>query len=197
MIRAYHVIFSAYGFWLPNDPRGSWSDFVRAWHVRRFGPATKVTTPCSLAAKPHDHHARHQAKRALRYSPVHFTGRQAQLIGQGFHRAVEESGYHVFAGSILPEHVHVVFGRHEQGVERVVGHLKTKGTLEMATAGEHPFRAMRLADGRLPTAWGRSGWKVYLNDDAGVRRAIQYVEENPIKEGKRPQRWSFVTEYRL
>lgn len=23
-----HVIFGAYGFWLPNDPRGSWSEFV-------------------------------------------------------------------------------------------------------------------------------------------------------------------------
>lgn len=32
MVRWYHAIFSAYGFWLPNDPRGSWSDFVRAWH---------------------------------------------------------------------------------------------------------------------------------------------------------------------
>jgi hypothetical protein len=28
MILGYHVIFGAYGFWLPNDPRGSWSDFV-------------------------------------------------------------------------------------------------------------------------------------------------------------------------
>ena len=26
-----HVIITAYGFWLPNDPRGSWSDFVGAW----------------------------------------------------------------------------------------------------------------------------------------------------------------------
>jgi hypothetical protein len=28
MILAFHAIFGAYGFWLPNDPRGSWSDFV-------------------------------------------------------------------------------------------------------------------------------------------------------------------------
>ena len=26
---AYHVIITNYGFWLPNDPRGSWSDLVR------------------------------------------------------------------------------------------------------------------------------------------------------------------------
>jgi hypothetical protein len=45
MILASHVIFSTYGFWLPNDPRGSWSDFVGAWELFRFGPATKTDTP--------------------------------------------------------------------------------------------------------------------------------------------------------
>jgi len=28
MIVGYHVIFGMYGFWLPNDPSGSWSEFV-------------------------------------------------------------------------------------------------------------------------------------------------------------------------
>ena len=41
MIHGYHAIFGAYGFWLPNDPRGSWSDFVGAWELFRFGPTTK------------------------------------------------------------------------------------------------------------------------------------------------------------
>jgi len=33
MVRAYHVIFGMYGFWLPNDERGSWSDFVGSWEL--------------------------------------------------------------------------------------------------------------------------------------------------------------------
>ncbi len=41
MIHAYHAIFGAYGFWLPNDPRGSWSDFVGAWELLRFGKSTR------------------------------------------------------------------------------------------------------------------------------------------------------------
>ena len=49
MILASHVIFSTYGFWLPNDPRGSWSDFVGNWELTRFGKATTVTTHRSLA----------------------------------------------------------------------------------------------------------------------------------------------------
>ena len=42
MVLAYHLIFTAYGFWLPNDPRGSWSDFVRAWELFITGKATKT-----------------------------------------------------------------------------------------------------------------------------------------------------------
>jgi hypothetical protein len=42
---AYHVIVSMYGFWLPNDPRGSGSDFIGAWELFRYGGcATKVDT---------------------------------------------------------------------------------------------------------------------------------------------------------
>ncbi len=45
MIHAYHVIMGAYGFWLPNDPRGSWSAFVGAGNLsdseRLHGRATE------------------------------------------------------------------------------------------------------------------------------------------------------------
>jgi hypothetical protein len=41
MVLAYHLIVTAYGFCLPINPRGSWSDFVWAWELRRFGPAKR------------------------------------------------------------------------------------------------------------------------------------------------------------
>jgi hypothetical protein len=39
------------------------------------------------------------------------------------------------------------------------------------------------------------GWTVYLDTVEDVQRAVRYVEENPAKEGLRPQRWGFVTKY--
>jgi hypothetical protein len=36
---------------------------------------------------------------------------------------------------------------------------------------------------------------VFLHDDEEILRAIGYVERNPAKEGKRPQRWSFITPF--
>ena len=49
MVLAYHIIFTAYGFWLPNDPRGSWSEFVPFVELVRFGRATKTETRRSVA----------------------------------------------------------------------------------------------------------------------------------------------------
>src|SRR5688500_8195914 len=85
MIVGYHLIFGAYGFWLPNDPRGSWSDFVGSWELYRYGgPATKTSETRSLANVPHDHAARIAAKRALLRPAVQFTGLQARAVVGGF-----------------------------------------------------------------------------------------------------------------
>ena len=43
--------------------------------------------------------------------------------------------------------------------------------------------------------WGEYGWNVFLDSEQDVRRAIQYVEQNPPKEHKPRQRWSFVVPF--
>jgi len=184
MVIAYHVIFSTYGFWLPNDPRGSWSDFVGAWELVRFGKATKVSTTRSVAAVHHDQRLRKQAKGTLQYQPVAFSGRKALAVGKGFAQAVRESGYRVHACSILPEHVHMIIGRSPRSVGRIVGHFKGRATQRLVADGlwpntEHPV-------------WGKKSWKVFVYSPEHVQQAIAYVEANPEKESKPRQRWSFV-----
>ncbi len=193
---AYHVIFGAYGFWLPNDPRGSWSDFVGAWELfRAGGTATKTTTRRSVAAAPHDRAARHRVKESLTNPPVVFDGYQALSIAHGFARGIAKSGYRVYACTILPEHVHLVLGRHHYRVEQMVRLLKAAASTQLATDGRHPLAAWPQDDGSLPTPWARDCWKVFLDSAADVVRAIRYVENNPTKEGKRRQRWSFTVPF--
>jgi hypothetical protein len=105
---ACHLILTGYGFWLPNDPRGSWSEFVRAWELRRFGPATKVTDGRSRAHDPHDAAMRREAKKHLARKPVRFTGLQARAIAQGFSNFVRRSGITIHACAIMPDHCHLV-----------------------------------------------------------------------------------------
>src|SRR5437660_12133047 len=97
MILGYHIIFSTYGFWLPNVPRGSWSDFVGAWELFRFGRATKIDSPHSVADQPHDQKLRQDTKSALRYPPVQFNGLQARAVGSGFAELISKSKLSVWA----------------------------------------------------------------------------------------------------
>jgi hypothetical protein len=151
MIRAYHAIITTYGFWLPNDPRGSWSDWVRQWELVDHGKATKVSTRRSVAARPHDPRQRQEAKAALRYPPVSFTGKQALAVGTGFKRAIGESGYVMYACSILPRHVHLVIVRHEHRAEQIIGHLKGRATQQLAMEGIHPLAEYSRSDGTTPS----------------------------------------------
>lgn len=192
MIVGYHVIFSTYGFWLPNDPRGSWSDFVGSWDLFRYGPATKTTETRSLAHRDHDRALRKAAKSALKYPPVNFTGLQARAVARGFAVYVEKAKIPVWACAILPDHVHLVVGRSAIPVERLVIQLKGNATGQLLREGIHPMARYGVGDGRTPKCWVRGQWKVFL-DSPDVPRAIRYVQSNPPREGKRPQAWSFVT----
>jgi REP element-mobilizing transposase RayT len=195
MVIGFHVILTAYGFWLPNDPRGSWSDFVGAWELVRFGRATKTDERRSLAGEPHDRRTRVRAKQVLKYPAVRFTGRQARAIGRGFDALVNRSALSICACSILPEHTHLVVGQHRYPIEQIANLLKGAATRQLMSEGLHPFGALREKCGRLPHAWARGLWKVFLGTPADVRRAVRYVEDNPSREGLPRQRWAFVTPF--
>jgi REP element-mobilizing transposase RayT len=195
MLHGFHVIFSTYGFWLPNDPRGSWSDFVRRWELVRFGKVTKVTTRRSVAAVGHDVGKRLAAKQTLTYPEVHLSGVQALAVANGFRSAIEETDYPVFACSILPQHIHMVLGPHDRDVRRIVGHLKARATQRLTADELHPLLLYREKDGGVPSPWGRKCWVVFLYSARHLEHAIKYVADNPLKDGKPRQNWSFVRSY--
>jgi hypothetical protein len=193
-VLAYHVVFSTYGSWLPNDPRGSNSREVRAENIKPFGPATLVThTRRSVAHRPHDRAARLAAQEALLRPPVTFDGYQALSVAAGFAQQIATSGYGVYACAILPCHAHLVIGRHDYPIEQVVRLLKQAATAQLLAEDRHPFG--RGSDGRVPSVWGQDFRKVFLSTRDEVVGRIGYVDENPEKEGKRRQQWSFVIPY--
>jgi REP element-mobilizing transposase RayT len=195
MVLGHHIIIGVHGFWLPNDPRGSWSDFVGRYELRRYGPATKTTERRSLAYKEHDHRLRLAAKTAMKYPAVEFTGLQARAVGIGFGNYVRKSGMIVWACAILPDHIHLVTCRHRLIAERLVIQLKGSATEQLIAEGIHPYQNIRDDQGRVPKCFARGEWKVYLETVEDIVRAIEYVGNNPIKEGKPRQKWPFVTTF--
>ena len=192
MIIGAHVILSAYGFWLPNDPRGSWSDFVGSWNLLRFGRATKTDVRRSVASVPHDRRSRLAAKKHLAYPPVRFNGVQARAVGRGFSDFVRRSGVIIRACSILPDHVHCVVAKHRYGFEQVAALMKGAATRQLMREGIHPFARTPAQSREMPSVWARRQWVVFLCGPEDMQRAIVYVENNPAREGLPLQRWSFV-----
>jgi REP element-mobilizing transposase RayT len=196
VIHGYHVIMGAYGFWLPNDPRGSWSNFVGKWELLRFGEAKKQLERRELGQLSTIELAQREASRAaLEYPPVQFSGIQARAIARGFARACQHNGYTIWACAIMPEHTHLVIARHRYKVEQVANLLKGEATRQMLDEGLHPLAAFASNGERPPAMWAVGQWKVFLANEEAIDNAIRYVEENPLREGKPAQKWSFVTRF--
>jgi REP element-mobilizing transposase RayT len=195
MVLAYHAIFACYGFWLPNEQRGSWSTEVWAKHLRPFGPATKTSERRSLANRPYDRDQRRAARASLLYPPVRFTGVQARAVARGFASIVDALGLVVYACAIMPDHVHIVLARHGESIESVVGFLKRAATRQLTREGLHPLGAFRRANGRIPTPWVVGGWSRYLNAEPEIVDASDYVVHNPERIGFKRQTWSFVVPF--
>jgi len=192
---AAHVILTTYGFWLPNDPRGSWSDFVAAWELLRFGKATKVTTRQSVAHVPHNQQLRREAKQALKYPPVLLTGIQARAVARGFARATDEGNYSIHSCSILEDHVHLVIGLHDRKYEQIVRTSVPVRPLSFARKGSIRWRSANTTTGASPLSGQRDCGSLLLRPRPRLQ-CNRYVDRNPPTRRKTPpQSWSFVTPF--
>jgi len=138
---------------------------------------------------------REAARQALAYPPVSIDGHQALAIGRGFAKQVKKSNYTVWACSILPEHAHLVIARHTYRIEQIANLLKGAATRQIVEEGRHPLAEHAESNGRPPRMWASREWKVYLDCEEAIEDAIRYVEDNPLKEGKPKQSWSFITPF--
>ena len=94
MIHGYHVIVTMYGYWLPNDPRGSWSDFVGRWELVQYGRPLRALLKKSLSdLTPQEVASRNAAQKSLLYPPVMLSQEQVQSVASGFANLVQKSGY--------------------------------------------------------------------------------------------------------
>jgi REP element-mobilizing transposase RayT len=185
MVIAYHLIWTAYGFWLPNDIRGSTSRVLRNDILRDLGEihlGRKRIQPRSFEIREFFGRARE----LLEHPVVEFTNSEVGTVAQGVDRAVRGRGYTCYACAIMPDHVHVVIRKHRDPAERMIAELHRESHLALRDAGhrdwEHPI-------------WGGKGWKVFLEDAGDIRRTVKYVEDNPIKMGRPRQEWGFVIPY--
>jgi REP-associated tyrosine transposase len=185
MVAAHHLIWTVYGWWLANDPRGSSSHEIRVVELAELGPlhyGRKTIQPSPDVLRQFYE----GAKDVLRHEILLFSDDEIATLGDSFREVIEQNKYTCYACAIMPEHIHLVIRRHRDDAETMIERFQKASREALIATGRrsvtHPV-------------WGGPGWKVFLNTPAQIRGRIRYVENNPIKAGRPRQSWDFVMEY--
>jgi len=185
MVIAHHLIWTGYGWWLPNDPRGSTSHVIRSDVIADLGAlhhGRKRIQPASADIRRFYAAAQHD----LRHPVLCFARDDIETIARGIHEAVLASKYTCYACAVMPDHVHMLVRKHRHRAEEMIAEMQRYSAAQLHGEGacedSHPV-------------WGGGGWKVFLDHPDEVRRTIKYIQDNPLKMGMRVQKWAFVRDY--
>ncbi len=177
MIIAYHAIFTTYGTWLPNDPRGSYSVEIYNQELKALA---EIQYGRQSPQPPRPSLRRFWTTAQSRLSrPPHFVNDTTRpVVADGFDAVIRRLHLTVRECSIMNDHVHVLVARSGYRIEYVVNQLKGAAT-----------RALGLKK----TPWARGRWKVFIDTEEALYAAAEYIRTNPIAAGMTPQHWPFVT----
>ena len=177
MIIAYHAIFTTYGTWLPNDPRGSYSRVIYNEELEALG-AVRYGRQAPQPDRRTMQRFRAMAMPRLSCPPYYFSNFFSPLAAAAFAQVVARLSLNVPACALMNDHVHFLVWRSKHTIEYIVNQLNGAAT-----------NALQLH----ATPWTRGCWKVFIDDELALRAAAQYVEANPEAARLRAQRWDFVT----
>ncbi|MGQ0635773.1 MAG: hypothetical protein ACT4QC_14275 [Planctomycetaceae bacterium] len=185
MVAGYHLIWTVYGSWLPNDPRGSSSYEIRNAAIAGLGElhhGRKRIQPASGQIRRfYD-----TARGVLKHELLTFSDDEVAIIAESFASTIRINAYTCYACAIMPDHVHMLIRKHRHKAEDMILNLQeaSRGALIDAGArrGGHPV-------------WGGPGWKVFLESREDFERTIRYVEDNPVRARLPVQIWNFVVPY--
>lgn len=185
IVIAYHIIFTAYGWWLPNDPRGSNSRSITTDIIADLGAlhlGRKKIQPASRVIREFYERAAEVLKHELRT----FTLEEARAIAAAFADAIEELGYTCWACVVMPDHIHLLIRKHKHTAEQMIEEIQLRSRKRLIVDG------LRPADHPV---WGGPGWKLFLDHPDDVWRTIKYIKDNPLKIRMPVQEYSFVKPY--
>jgi REP-associated tyrosine transposase len=186
LVIAYHLIWTGYGWWLPNDPRGSGSTNIRNDVLGELGELhygrkkiqpTRSTVREFLA----------ESAPLLEHPRLSFDENARDLVGQSFRVTIDRENLTCYACAIMPDHVHILIRKHKHDAETMMRMLRDDSCVELWKAKICPTEHPIWASGH--------GWIVFLDHPDDIRRTIGYIERNPLPLGLPRQSWSFVKPY--
>ena len=186
MVLAYHLIFTTYGFWLPNDPRGSTSKEIRVEPIKDLSAlhyGRKAVQPSSKEIREfHD-----KAHDLLKHPVLTFDDEEIALAGKALGNVIADREYVCYACAVMPDHVHILIRRHRDRAEEMIEQFQNQTRTALIEAGKRSHVQPVWTDG--------PGWKTFVNSQWQFWSEIKYIEMNPKKAGRAGQNWEFVQPY--
>src|SRR6476619_522693 len=106
IVIAHHLLSTAYGWWLPNDPRGSCSTCIANDVIAELGElhyGRKKVQPAGREIREFYREAEHVLRQAL----LTFSREDVTIIAQAFADVIARERYTCYACVIMPDHFHV------------------------------------------------------------------------------------------
>jgi REP element-mobilizing transposase RayT len=185
MVFGYHLLWTAYGWWLPNDPRGSMSKEVLAPNIIDLGElhyGRRKLQPAGWVLNEF----RKAAALVLKHEILRFAPEEVTAIAEAFAKVVNDNNYTCYACAIMSDHIHLLIRKHRHKAEQMIENFQFESLNRVAYCGMRPI---------AHPVWGGPGWKVYLDSVGDMRRTVRYIEQNPERIGLPRQSWEFVTPY--
>ncbi len=141
LVIAYHIMWTAYGWWLPNDPRGSTSRTIREDLISELGElhfGRKRVQPAGKEIRAfYD-----EAAAILKHPLLSFAAGEFAAVAEAIGSAIEECKYTCYACVVMSDHVRLVIRKHrdlaEEMIEKVQA-LSRKRLVEVGLrGGDHP-----------------------------------------------------------
>jgi REP element-mobilizing transposase RayT len=186
IVIAHHLIWTAYGWWLPNDPRGSGSRIIRNDILNDLGAlhyGRKRVQPAGYEVR----RFYQRATAILKHPLLTFDARARDEISMAFGQVIHEQQFTCYACAIMLDHIHILIRKHKYHAEEIMDWFKEAGRNRLIATGHRTENH--------PTWAAGGGWKVFLDHPDDVRRTIDYINRNPDLAGLPPQHWPFVRVY--
>jgi hypothetical protein len=134
IVIAYHLIWTAYGWWLPNDLRGSGSKIIAQDIFKHLGELhvdRKQVQPASSEVRDFYKHA----AGLLKYPLLKFGNEQVVSLAQAFRQVIQECRYTCYACAMMPDHIHILIRKHKHLAEEMLDRFHRAGRLPLRAAG--------------------------------------------------------------
>lgn len=107
IVIAYHLTWTAYGFWLPNDPRGSMSKTIAPDVIAELGElhfGRKRVQPAGWVLREFQS----RAEDVLKFPALRFNAEDVAIIAGSMDEVIGKENYTCYACAIMPDHIHVL-----------------------------------------------------------------------------------------